>query len=116
MTDTRRDLWLWTVVLAPPIAWLCSFEAVFALAPWACTFQTKVALYLIFLCTLLVELSIGALAWRLWKTTGREWATHAEGSLPRKRFMAIGGLVFSAGFALVVVAQAIPSLVLGACE
>jgi hypothetical protein len=116
MTDTRRDLLLWTVVLAPPIIWLLSFEAVFALAPWACTFQTKLALYLVSLCAFLIEAGSGALAWRQWKKSGREWATHAGRPLYRGRFMAIGGLVFSAGFATIVVAQAIPALVLGACE
>jgi hypothetical protein len=116
MTDTRRDLLLWTVLLAPPIMWLLSFEAVFALAPWACTFQTKLALYVVSLFVLLVEVASGVLAWWQWRKSGREWATHAEGPLYRGRFMAIGGLALSAGFATVVVAQSIPVLVLGACE
>lgn len=116
MTDTRRDLLLWTVVLAPPIVWLLSFEAVFALAPWACIFQTKIALYLVSLLAFLMEVASGVLAWSQWKKSGREWASDAVGPLYRERFMAIGGLVFGAGFAAVVAAQTIPALVLGACE
>ena len=38
------------------------------------------------------------------------------GSLPRARMMALAGMVFGVGFALVVIAQAIPELVLGACQ
>src|SRR5207302_7538129 len=42
-----RNAALWTGVLAGPIIWLLSFEANFALAPWACIFQAKLALYIV---------------------------------------------------------------------
>jgi cytochrome c biogenesis factor len=71
---------------------------------------------LVSLFALLVEVASGVLAWWQWKKSGREWVTHAAGPLYRERFMAIGGLVLSAGFATVVIAQSIPALVLGACE
>jgi hypothetical protein len=40
-----RDFALWIGILAGPIVWLVSFEASFALVPWACLFQAKLALY-----------------------------------------------------------------------
>lgn len=116
MTDSQRTFLLWTVVLAPPIVWLFSFEAIFALAHWACIFQTKVALYAVSVTGLVLEISTGALAFSQWKAWGSEWESHAAGPLHRARFMAIAGIVFSAGFALVVISQAIPELLLGACE
>jgi hypothetical protein len=112
----NRDLALWIGVLAGPVFWLCSFEAKFAWAPWACTFQTKLALYLVSLLALLLTAAAGVLAWRQWKELGKESPGEAGGALARSRFMAIGGIVFSASFCMVIVAQAIPELMLGACE
>ncbi|MBV8708860.1 MAG: hypothetical protein JO182_10170 [Acidobacteriaceae bacterium] len=112
----NRDLALWIGVLAGPVFWLCSFEAKFAWAPWACTFQTKLALYLVSLLALLLTAASGVLAWRQWKELGKDPAGEASGALARSRFMAIGGIVFSVSFCMVIVAQAIPELMLGACE
>lgn len=116
MTDSRRDLLLWTTDLGPPIIWLFSFLAIFALAPWACIFQVKAWLYFVSTLALILELGTAAVAWSQWKALGAEAAGDGGGSLPRARIMAITGIVFGVGFAMVVVAQAIPSVVLGACQ
>ncbi|MFL6447326.1 MAG: hypothetical protein ACJ746_06500 [Bryobacteraceae bacterium] len=116
MTDARRDLLLWTADLGPPIIWLFSFQANFTLAPWACIFQVKAWLYFVFVLALVLELSLAALAWSQWKALGAEFPGQGPGSLPRARIMALAGIVFSLGFAMVVVAQAIPAVLLGACE
>jgi hypothetical protein len=116
MTDSRRDLLLWTTDLGPPIIWLFSFQANFTLAPWACIFQVKAWLYFVSVLALVLELGLAALAWSQWKALGAELPGAAPGSLPRARLMALAGIVFGMGFATVVMAQAIPALVLGACE
>ena len=111
-----QDRALWTVVLAGPVVWLCSFLANYALAPWACTFQSKLALYAVSLAALALCAVSTVYAWNLWKQLGAEW--HAEGAaaVPRRRAMAISGIVLSAGFLLVVIAQSIPELMLASCE
>lgn len=111
-----RDAALWTGVLAGPIVWLLSFEANFALAPWACTFDAKLALYIISVIALLLAAASGLLAWRQWKELGQEWPGEGGGALPRSRIMAIGGVLLSAMFFLVILAQSIPEVVLGACQ
>ena len=111
-----RDLALWTGILAGPIVWLLSFEANFALAPWACVFQAKLALYIVSLLALALAAASGMVAWRQWTGLGRELPGDGEGAVPRLRVMAIGGLFMSGMFFLVILAQAIPELVLGACE
>ncbi|MFL6417534.1 MAG: hypothetical protein ACJ74Y_17910 [Bryobacteraceae bacterium] len=116
MTDSRRDLLLWTTDLGPPIVWLFSFQANFTLAPWACIFQVKVWLYFVSLLALVLELGIAALAWSQWKALGAELPGQGEGPVPRARIMALTGIVFGLGFAMVVLAQSIPAIVLGACE
>ena len=114
--ETTRDLILWCTILAGPVVWLCSFEANFAWAPWACTFQSKLALYVVTLLTLGIEALSTVLAWRQWRSLGALLVNDGAGALPRARIMAVSGIVLSAGFFIVNVAQAIPEVVLGACE
>ncbi len=112
----NRDFALWISVLAGPIVWLCSFEALFALAPWACVFQAKLALYLVTVAALVLCAGSGTVAWHAWQALGKQPPSGAGGALPRSGFMAIGGMILSAGCFLIVLAQAIPEVVLGACE
>lgn len=112
----NRNLALWIGVLGGPITWLCSFEARFALAPWACTFQSKAALFAVALAALALCAASASLAWREWRAVGEQGPSSEGGALPRSAFMAIGGIVLSAGCFMIVLAQAIPEVVLGACE
>ena len=111
----KQTLILWCVILAGPIVWLISFEAIFALAPWACIFQNKLALYLISLVALVLAAVSGFVAFREWKTLRKE-AAPIDDSLPRSQSMALGGILMSGMFFLVILAQAIPAVVLSACE
>ncbi len=112
----NRTLALWISVLAGPIVWLCTFQARFTWVPWACTFQAKLVLYLIALLGLLLNGGAALMAWRQWKEMGAVVPGEEGGALPRSRFMALTGIVFSAAFSLVIVAQTIPELILGSCE
>ena len=107
---------LWIGVLAGPIIWLCSFQARYTWVPWACTFQAKFALYLIGLVSLLLTSAAGLVAWRQWRALGSVVPGEDGGSLPRSRFMALSGIVFSGAFAMIIVAQTIPEVMLGSCE
>ena len=111
-----RNAALWTGVLGPPLAWLMSFEARFALVPWACTFQNKMAIYGVGILGLIVCAACGMLAWRQWKDLGEQEPSPEGGAYARSVFMAVGGIVLSAGCFMIVVAQSIPELILGACE
>lgn len=113
---TSHAFALWTGILIGPIAWLVSFEINFALAPWACVSQQKAALYVVSLVALIISAGGGILAWREWKQLGSEWPGQGGGAIPRSRIMALSGMVLSAMFCLVIIAQAIPELILGACE
>ncbi len=67
-----RDLALWTGILVGPIVWLISFQANFALVPWACILQAKLALYLVSLVALVLSGAAGLLAWRQWSELGKK--------------------------------------------
>lgn len=112
----NRDLALWTGILAGPIVWLVSFEALFALNPWACIFQTKLALYIVSIVAFVLSLAAGLLAWRQWNQLGREADPRGGDTLSRSRIMAFGGVLVSSFCCLIIVAQAIPELVLESCQ
>ena len=112
----NRTLALWTGILTGPVVWLISFEINFAMAPWACVDQRKIALYVVSLIALIVSAGSGMLAWSQWKELGSELPGDGGGAIPRSRVMALSGMLLSGMFCLVIIAQAIPELMLGACE
>ena len=92
---------LGTGLVLAPLAWFASLEANFALAPLACAGHGKSMLLLISAAALALAVAGGLLAW-----TQRNF---------HKR-LAVSGAVISALFSIVIVAQAIPNLMLGGCE
>ncbi|MDP9113536.1 MAG: hypothetical protein M3O20_07620 [Acidobacteriota bacterium] len=90
-----------TGLILSPMAWFASLEANFALAPLACAGHAKSLLLLISGAALALALASGLLAW-----TQRHF----------EKRLALSGTVVSALFSLVIVAQAIPNLMLRGCE
>ena len=114
--QAARDLLLWVAVLAGPILWLLSFQAKFSWNPWACASQAKLILFSISLAAFLLTAGAGLLAWRQWYALRHQPTADTGATLARSRFMALGGLVFSAGFCMVIIAQVIPDLLFEVCQ
>lgn len=104
--DGMKNLALWMGLLTGPIIWFCSLEAKFALAPWVCSLHWKPAVYLVSLAAFVTTAGAGFIAWRQW--------LEADGERPRK--MACAGVLLSAGFIVVLLAQSIPELMMTGCE
>ncbi len=92
---------LGTGLVLAPMAWFASLEANFVLAPLACAGHGKGMLLLVSVAALALAIAGGLLAWK---------QRHDH------RRLAIAGAVISAFCALVIVAQAIPNVILGGCE
>jgi hypothetical protein len=92
---------LGTGLVLAPLAWFASLEANFALASLACSGRGKSSLLLVSAIALALAISSGILAW-------------TQRDLHRR--LAISGAVTSALFSMVILAQAIPNLMLGGCE
>jgi hypothetical protein len=106
----------WFGILAGPAAWFVDQQISYSIVQWVCGGGPHVVLHLISLASLLVA---GAGAFASWTVLQRTRPSAAEdGSQPdeRGRFMAILGLVSCAFFALVIVAMAVPRVVLDACQ
>ena len=111
-----RDAVLWTCLLAPPVVWFVAMETNFTLTPWACAFGWKVAMLIVSAVALAITASLTLVAWGQWRSLGSEFPGDAGGAISRARIMAIlGGLIAAMAF-LVILAQAIPVLMMGACQ
>jgi hypothetical protein len=87
-------------LILAPVAWFASLAANFALAPLACA-GGKSILLLVSATALGLAVTSGLLAW-------------TQRTLHRP--LAVSGALISALFAIVIVTQAIPTLLLGGCE
>jgi hypothetical protein len=101
MNQTVKRAVLGTGLVLAPIAWFTSLEANFALAPLACAGHGKSMLLLISAVALGLAVASGLLAWT-------QHTFH--------RRLAVSGAVVSVLFSIVIIAQAIPNLMLGGCE
>lgn len=82
---------------------------------WICESGSVVLLHLGTLAALAVAVAGIYLAWSSWHIAGSEWPNDEAGPMPRGLFMAMSGLILSAFFALVIIAQWIPILLLDPC-
>jgi hypothetical protein len=113
MSPSRRTLWI-AAVLAPA-AWAVDLEASYAVAARACVSGGaghRLALWLVPGAAVAVCLFAAALSWR-----GRKRKqTGAPETWPPDHFLAVCGLLTSAFFIFVIIVQAIPGVVLRACD
>jgi TRAP-type C4-dicarboxylate transport system permease small subunit len=107
---------LWFGLLVPPVAFLLNLELAYALVPAACAATNLLLVHLVHAACLLLAIGGGLVAWRTWKARGSEWPGEEGGRVARSRFMAGSGVVGSGLFALVILAQWIPSFVLNPCQ
>ncbi len=103
-------------LLGAPLVWAAQLQAGYSLGTMACGDRLRIALHLVSLFSLLVAAAAAATAWRAWRALGADWPDDAGGPPGRARFMAATGTLTSAGFFLVILAQAFPSFVFPACR
>lgn len=110
----KRDLLLWLYILVPPSVWFVTLLANFALAPLPCTGASALARRSISVAALLIDATAALLAFLYWR---RVQALQGEGApVSRVRTMSMAAIVLSAGFVLVIIAQALPDFLMTGCE
>jgi hypothetical protein len=112
---TVRDAALWVGLLAAPAAWLGDLGLRYVAAVSACPDRHPGLPFLLTTTALACAIAGGIVAGCSWI---RAPAAAAEEGSPaaRSRFMAGAGLLTSAVFALAILVQSIPTLVLAPCE
>ncbi|MDQ3819194.1 MAG: hypothetical protein M3362_16170, partial [Acidobacteriota bacterium] len=109
LSQTGSQLLLWTGVLLAPFVWSTQMEVNYLLVPYACMTGHRVVLYLVTLVALILAAAGGLISWRNWQEAGREMPDDAGDARTRSRFMALLGLLTSAMFFVVILAQGIPN-------
>jgi hypothetical protein len=110
----RELVLLWFAFLAPPVGWFIGFNADYALVRVACTEGTVVLLHLVTVGTLALAASGGLAAWRRLEDQTPE-GIDGPGGASRRHFMAMIGVMASAFFILLILAQWVTKLFLDPC-
>lgn len=123
---------LWLGFLAGPVAFAANHQVSYMLVPWACVTARYGIMQLPSFVAAAVTLAGTVLSWRIWRRAGGRGladvaadvdgapvgGTHGDagGADARTRFLGLVGVLSGLGFFLVVLAQWIPSLLLGPCQ
>lgn len=104
----------WAGVLLGPFGWALHLQVSYTLATFACDHPWRLSVHVIAVAALALALGGAALGWRNWRVS-RD--APGEGHrVQRSRFMALAGILLGAYFALVIVAQWIPTLFIEPCR
>jgi len=103
-------------LLAGVLAWKLQLMVNYALIPYACWRDASILIHAASLLTFLTALTGAVVAWRSWQRTGTELQLELHGVRGRARFMAVSGIVLSLYFALLILGQWLPNLIIGACD
>jgi uncharacterized membrane protein YhaH (DUF805 family) len=104
-------LMLWIGMLAPPLLALTNLELSYALTPWACRTGDRVLMNIV-TAILLVAVVLPGIA--LVRRLHHDWLEDTV--ISRPGFMAMLGVLESALFTGVIIAQWMPNLYLSACQ
>jgi hypothetical protein len=119
MTDPQepsRDRALWFSVLAGPFAWALTEQLSYMLTPTACWTGSHFILYLVPLGALLIVLAGAAVARSRWRRAPEGSTERGYPEDSRIRFMAVAGFWLCVSFAVVILAETVPNLVLRVCD
>jgi hypothetical protein len=106
---------LWAGILAGPVAWALDLTISYSVVKWTCGSQHTAVLHLITVASLLITAGGAAASWRALQQAPAGSSDDGSRSIDRGRFMALLGLVACALFALAMIGNAIPRLMLDAC-
>lgn len=109
------DTALWASVLGGPLAFLVNLEVAYVMVDWACNTDYGWVLHAVHLVSFLLASGAALLGLVLWRRLDGTWPDTGGGSFSRSRLLAAVGTLGGALFAVSVLAQWLPVMVLGAC-
>lgn len=108
----REEFALWRSLLGAPVLWLVQFQTNYTLVPWTCKHGKFFLIHIVSAVFLVMAIFLGASAFR--KMKSQQIASSGEMDAVGD-FMLLLGVLLSALFSLLIVAQAIPTFVLSPC-
>jgi hypothetical protein len=106
---------LWAGILAGPVAWALDLTISYSIVKWTCGGGPMIVLHLITIVALLMTAGGAAASWVALQRVPKEATDDGPKPIDRGRFMALLGFVTCALFALAMIGNAIPRLLLDAC-
>lgn len=106
----ESELLQWVGLLLPPLAWSVALEVLYLLTDYGCATTNFLPNHIVSAGALVLSLLGGFIAWTNWQRSGGEWPSDASGPIPRSRFMAALGLLTSALFSALIIAQWLPTI------
>lgn len=106
----ESELLLWTGFLLPPLSWSVALELLYLLTDYGCATTNFLPNHIVSAVALMLSLLGGLIAWTNWQKSGAVWPSDASGPVPRSRFMATLGLLTSALFSALIIAQWLPTI------
>jgi hypothetical protein len=103
----RSELALWLALLGPPLVWLVQFEVRYALADNLRPTKPDAVLLSVAAVALLLVVVCAVTSVREWRVADRSPLERMAGTPRRTRFMATLGMMTSALFGLLIIAQAL---------
>lgn len=111
-TAPRHHFWIGAVVVAVPSVYVLGLSLNYALLPWACGAERPLAMHLVTLAALVLIVAGGGLAWRARRRARAAGFLEAE---PGAHFLLSLAVLVSGLFAVAVLAEWLPQLVLNPC-
>jgi len=112
---SRRAI-LWVAILTGPAIWFLSMNTNFVLAPWDCVLGWKPANVVVSIIALLLVAGATLVGWSEWRAVGREYPGETGGSVATARVLASGAVLLNGLFLLVILAQMVSEILMGACS
>lgn len=103
-------------VLGPPIIWAIRIGASYVLVPYACALRIPLMLHLVTLAALLATVGTGWMASKRWRAAPARVEGSPGGEPSRDRFLGLFGVLSSAFFFLVMVAEGLANVYLDPCQ
>jgi hypothetical protein len=103
-------------ILLPAIVCAVQMELNFALVRHACSANRTLGLQLVTIVALALTTIAAVIAFMSWRRTGVEWPSEAADFATRVRFLSALGILSSATFFLVILAQGIATVVFHPCQ
>jgi hypothetical protein len=117
--NRSRHLGLWAGLLGPPLLWLTLLETNYVLAYEACGDREKWFLYLAVAVSILIGAAAGIAAWKSGPPADDQdrsdpWTLRTREI--RARWMSAAAVACTAWFLVVMLAMAVPAIVLRTCD
>jgi hypothetical protein len=114
-SSAKQNFALWIAVLGSAVVWFIQLQTTYALVPWVCSSGKLWALHVVSVLFVVLAAVPGGIGWSQWRACAKRKTERESAGDGRRRFMAMLGLMLTALFVILIIAQAMPSFFFDPC-